>query len=182
MDFYKTIRIKKSMFWFLLGTFSPILTLIIKPNGYGLYILNHSIPNTLTGQVQMIISESILIIGFIISLITSLLLFKQGIKKKSLLFLVPVLVFVNPLQQMIYLEPLDTYLNNQWNAKAKRLKITDMTSEQIVKIFGNPDNIRSLGLGNRTLEYKPLPGYWMGSHFQIFLNNKKVTGYEANDD
>jgi hypothetical protein len=172
----------KILIWFFIGLFSPILTLIIKPKNYGLYIVNHTLPNTLIGKMQMIISESILIIGFILALITSFFLFRQGMKRKYLLLLCPLLVLANPLQQVLYLEPLDTYLNNQLWDKAKEHHVIGMNLKQVVKIFGNPDNVRMHGAQNRIWEYKPLPGYWMGSHFQIFFIDEKVTGYEANDD
>ena len=181
MNLYKKHG-NKTLVCFFIGLFSPILTIIIKPRNYGLYIVNHTFPKSFIGQMQMIISESILIIGFIIALITSFFLFRQGMKRKYLLLLCPVLVFANPLQQVLYLEPLDTYLNNQLWDKAKGLDVIGMNSKQVVKIFGNPDNVRSNGARNRILEYKPLPGYWMGSHFQIFFIDEKVTGYEANDD
>jgi hypothetical protein len=31
-------------------------------------------------------------------------------------------------------------------------------------------------------EYKQLPGYWIGSHFQVFFREGAVSNVEANDD
>jgi hypothetical protein len=180
MNFYK--QNSKIIIWFFIGLFSPILTLIIKPKNYGLFIVNKTFPHSLIGQMQMIISEFILIIGFIMALTTSFLLFRQGMKSKYLLLLCPVLVLASPLQQVLYLEPIDTYLNNQLRLKAKDLEIVGMRSKQVTEVFGNPDKVRASRGGNRIFEYKPLPGYWMGSHFKIFFIDEKVTGYQANDD
>ncbi|MBL7983917.1 MAG: hypothetical protein JNM91_02915 [Flavobacteriales bacterium] len=56
-----------------------------------------------------------------------------------------------------------------------------MDREQARDLLGAPSRVRDYG-GTLTWEYKQIPGYWFGSHFQVFFRAGVVYGVEPNDD
>jgi len=93
----------------------------------------------------------------------------------------------NPLVQAFILEPLDTKRNYDYAKRAQHAALLGKNPSQVEAIFGNPEytwtqSPSSGETGYICWEYKPLPGYWLGSHFQIFFVNGKVRNFEANDD
>jgi hypothetical protein len=98
---------------------------------------------------------------------------------------------VNPVMQVFFFEKLDTDRNNSYAEKARQAGIIGKSTAQITSLFGRPESISSYGSfeqngklmeGYTCWEYKPLPGYWLGSHFQVFFRNGIVSSFEANDD
>ena len=100
-------------------------------------------------------------------------------------------LLVNPVAQVFIFERLDTERNNSYAETARRVGIIGKTPAQIISLFGKPEGISSYGpfeqdgkwmKGYTCWEYKPLPGYWLGSHFQVFFTDGIVSSFEANDD
>jgi len=193
----KMITAKTFLIVFGIGTLSPILALMVKPANYSFYMFLPGTPDTLIGRSMLLAGDILLVIGFALSLVTALVLAVPGLKRgKYLYFLCPVIVLVNPFQQPIFLESLDTYVNNQWGERAAHLKIVGKTPNEIQRLFGNPtcewtETPRTLDRAGKVTwqgetytgwDYHVLPFYWMGSKFQVFFVDGKVKNFEANDD
>ena len=94
---------------------------------------------------------------------------------------------MNPIAQFAYLEPLDTYLNNQWAERFEQTQLRGKLSEQAVKVFGSIYEVFDLMPYEQDLiwYYRPLSNriYWFASRFEVYVDSQgRVTGYQANDD
>ncbi len=154
-------------------------------------------PNTIFERVRLFTGNSMLVFGFIVTLLTASILIVQGIKRKHyFVVLCPIIILFNPFQQIIFFESLDTCLNYQWRDKAVNHNIVGKKPDEIKSIFGNPtrvwtDTPRMIDRDGKTewqgetytgWNYHVLPIYWMGSNFQVFFKKGIVSGFEANDD
>lgn len=174
---------------FIIFFLSPILAVLVKPNNYSFYMFYPATPPTSTEVLTLFLANAILVLGFVGSLISGIVISWRGISQKRYLpSLCLVIVFLNPVQQSIFLEKFDTYMNYRWRDKAIQLKIIGDTPEEIVQIFGRPHiswpgtPIRIDRSGKDRWDYHVLPYYWFGSKFQVFFKDGRVAGYEANDD
>jgi hypothetical protein len=105
-------------------------------------------------------------------------------------------ILINPISQVVLLEPLDTHLNYQWYDRAQKMGIVGMTPDEIRHLFGNPirewtetprilnsdEKITWQGETYTGWEYQPLSWYLLGSRFQVFFVDGRVRNFEANDD
>jgi hypothetical protein len=174
---------------FIISFLSPILAVLIKPYDYPFYMFYPATPNTNTGVLRLFLANAALVLGFTGSLASGIAITWRGIsQKKYLPALCLIIVFLNPLQQPIFLEKYDTYMNYQWRDKAIRLNIIGKTPEEIVQIFGRPHRLwpgapitidRS---GKDGWDYHVLPYYLFGSNFEVFFKDGKVDSFKANDD
>jgi len=87
----------------------------------------------------------------------------------------------HPITQLPVLEPLDEQRGHALAAKASAAQLVGMTDEQARALLGTPRSVHHSD-GTTLWAYKQLPGYWLGSSFQVFLRDEAVTGFEANDD
>ncbi|MBP6642485.1 MAG: hypothetical protein KA186_05325 [Flavobacteriales bacterium] len=93
-----------------------------------------------------------------------------------------VAMLVDPISQAIILEPLD---NRRGAAMAKRAHaagIIGMDHDQVRALLGEPSRVQYFSGYEPTWEYKQVPGYWSGSHFQVFFKSGVVYSVEPNDD
>jgi hypothetical protein len=88
----------------------------------------------------------------------------------------------NPLAQVWLLESTDWDRGLAMAQQAKEQSIKGMGPAEVRKIHGDPSYTYLLGTGTLVWGYKQVPGYWLGSHFQVFLEQDVVTGFQANDD
>ncbi len=185
------------MIIFITASLSPIFAITVLPPNYSFYMFFPATPNSAFDRFRLTAANAFLILGFAVSLITSIIIVVKGLKgRKYLAVVCPLVVMVNPLQQPVFLESLDTYLNYQWRNRAKAQQIIGKTPVEIVALYGKP--IREWSEAPKVVdrdgmvtwqgekytgwEYQPLPFYWCGSRFQIFFVNGKVENFEANDD
>lgn len=103
---------------------------------------------------------------------------------------------INPIVQIPLLEPYDTAANERWSSRAEAADLLGKTRDEVRNELGDPlfmsqENSRILDSNGREArafepyelwEYKPLPGYWLGSHFQVVFKNGRASAFEANDD
>lgn len=88
----------------------------------------------------------------------------------------------HPIAQFPVLEPFDEHRGHVLAAKANAAQLVGMTGEQARALLGTPNSVHHFASGTTLWAYKQLPGYWFGSSFQVFVRDKAVTGFEANDD
>jgi hypothetical protein len=93
-----------------------------------------------------------------------------------------VAILMNPISQVLVLEGFDTARGAELARKAQAAGLVGLGMDKVVKLYGSPLGGAEYSPGTMTWEYKQLPGYWMGSHFQIFFKSGKVVGFEPNDD
>lgn len=91
-------------------------------------------------------------------------------------------VAVNPIAQVFFLEPFDAHRGDVLASEASNAGLVGMSAEQARATLGEPDSVSYIESGTTLWAYKQLPGYWLGSSFQVFLRDDAVTGFEANDD
>ena len=89
---------------------------------------------------------------------------------------------VHPLVQYPFLEPLDARRGDALADHATTAGLLGMTSSCVERLLGSPSYRNDRSLTAMTWGYKQVPGYWLGSHFQVFFEDGKVVGYEPNDD
>ena len=182
---------------FAVATLSPILALAVKPVHYSFYMFLPATPDTVPERLLLIAADIILVAGFIIALIAAAALARRGLREKRLLRVIcPVVVLANPLHQPIFLESLDTHMNYRWRDRAEQMGIVGKTPDEIRHLFGKPSYERTVtprmidrsgkvtwqGETYTGWDYHVLPFYWMGSKFQVFFVDGKVSNFEANDD
>lgn len=88
----------------------------------------------------------------------------------------------NPLFQYLVLEPYDQQRGLALAAHASSASLLGMAATDARGLFGEPSYVWQLDSDTTCWGYKQLPGYWLGSHFQVFLEDQAVVGFEANDD
>ena len=196
------MKMKKSndkFLWlaFIIGTLSPFLALIVKPQHYSFYMFLPATPETSFEKLQLITGNSLLVFGFMLALLAATFIAVRGARKRNFITLLcPIVVLANPLQQPIFFESLDTRMNYLMRDKAEELQIIGKTPEQVRQLLGKaneygPNTPKIIDPDGKvtweddtyiTWEYQPLPFYWLGSRFQVFFVDGKVRNYEANDD
>ena len=179
--FAKTMKSRRrTILWvlYVVGCLSPIVALFIKPAHYSFCMFFPATPDTALGRFRLVAGDSVLVGGFVVALASAIALtvLAKG-RERLVAFLSLVLSAAHPLQQPIFLEDLDTYLNDRLRDRAEGCQIVGKSREDLLRIFGTPSSTRA-----NTWEYQPLPLYWMGSRFQVFFENGVVRGFEANDD
>jgi hypothetical protein len=119
---------------------------------------------------------------------------QSSLKSKNVLaFLVLffLTLLINPYGQYLLLEGWDTSRNYSYALKANNIHIIGKTPSQVKEIFGEPERTwrqETFTYNGKQIqecicwEYKPLPGYWLGGHFQVFFTDGVVSSFEANDD
>jgi len=91
-------------------------------------------------------------------------------------------VAVNPVAQAFFLEPFDAHRGHLLASEASCSGLVGMSAEQVRARLGTPDTVHHFKSGEILWAYKQLPGYWLGSSFQVFFRDNAVSGFEANDD
>ena len=91
-------------------------------------------------------------------------------------------VAVNPIAQFFFLEPFDAHRGHVLASEASNSGLVGMNAEQARAMLGTPDSVHHFESGTTLWAYKQVPGYWLGSSFQVFFRDNAVTGFEANDD
>lgn len=91
-------------------------------------------------------------------------------------------LIAHPFAQIPVLEPFDERRGEVLTAKVHAAQLVGMTGEQARSLLGEPSAVHHLESGTTIWAYKQLPGYWLGSAFQVFVRDEFVTGFEANDD
>ena len=180
-----------------MALFSPIMALFVKPVHYSFYMFLPARPENAIDRVRLITANGILILGSAAAVLGAIVLALRAVRTRRYIgLLCPVLVFLNPFQQPVFFESLDTHYNYQMRDKAEALHIIGKTPSEVRALLGRP--IRKWSESPRVLdgdgkvtwqgepytgwEYQPLPFYWFGSRFQVFFVNGKVRNFEANDD
>jgi hypothetical protein len=193
------MKITDKTLWIVLAVamLSPILALVVKPAHYSFYMFLPARPDTMPEQLRLIAADIILVAGFIIGLIAAAALAWRGLREKRMLPVIClVVVFANPLHQPIFLESLDTHMNYRWRDRAKEMGIVGKTPDEIRQLLGKPsyewtETPRTIDRSGRVTwqgetytgwDYHVLPFYWMGSNFEVFFVDGKVSNFEANDD
>ena len=116
----KVPSLKTLWITYAIGSLSPILALIIKPEHYSFYMFFPATPGTFEGRTRLLAADSLLVMGFIIVLLATILLVFKGVKQKRyFVLLCPVVALANPFHQPLFLESLDTHMNYQWRDKAE---------------------------------------------------------------
>ncbi|MBK7944432.1 MAG: hypothetical protein IPJ85_03560 [Flavobacteriales bacterium] len=97
---------------------------------------------------------------------------------------VPSALLANPTSgQYLLLEPFDNRRGSELAQHAHESRLIGSTQSRVRAFLGEPSRIKEYAPGALTWEYKQLPGYWFGSHFQVFFGTTGlVEGFEANDD
>ena len=146
---------------------------------------------------RLIAGNIVLVVGFIVALTSAIgLVVKEKRSRRVMAILALVLVAANPLQQPIFLEPLDSYVNYRWRDRSEQLKIAGKTPDEIRNLFGSPSYVwtetpKTLDSAGKVTwqgetytgwDYHVMPFYWIGSKFQIIFVDGKVKNIEANDD
>ena len=171
---------RKTILWVILvvACLSPIGALFIKPAHYSFYMFFPATPDSALGLFRLVAGDIALVGGFVVALASAITLtvLAKG-WERFIAFLALVIIAAHPLQQPIFLENLDTYMNYRLRDRAESFQIVGKSKEDIRRIFGTPSSTSA-----NTWEYQPLPIYWMGSRFQVFFENGVVRGFEANDD
>jgi len=88
----------------------------------------------------------------------------------------------HPLVQLSVLEPFDEQQGAALAAQATEWGLVGMAPAEVRSLLGEPTYVSQLDHDTTCWGYKQLPGYWFGSHFQVFIARQSVTGFEANDD
>jgi hypothetical protein len=88
----------------------------------------------------------------------------------------------HPLVQLWVLEPYDEQRGLALSARATEGGLVGMAPAEVRGLLGEPTYVSQLDHDTTCWGYKQLPGYWLGSHFQVFIQRRSVTGFEANDD
>src|SRR5450759_2522207 len=104
------------LLWVLLGAglLSPIVALFIKPANYSFYMFFPATPDTVIGRLRLIASDVVLVVGFVVALASAIgLVVQVKGRRRAVAVLSLVLVAANPLQQPIFLESLDTHMNDR---------------------------------------------------------------------
>ena len=91
-------------------------------------------------------------------------------------------ILINPISQVLVLEGLDTARGAKLVGRAREAGLVGKGMDDVVRLYGTPAGVAEYSPGTTTWEYKQLPGYWMGSYFQVFIESGKVVGFEPNDD
>ena len=67
-------------------------------------------------------------------------------------------VLMNPIVQLVYLEPLDTYLNNRWAQRFEKAQLTGKPIDEVTKLFGSDYEVVDLRPWDQNLmwDYSPL--------------------------
>jgi len=182
---------------FIVASLSPIIAAMVLPSNYSFYMFFPAKPDTVFDRFRLTAGNMVLVFGFGVSLVAAAILVARGFKqRKYLTFICPLVIFFNPLQQPIFLESLDTYLNYKWRDRAQAQNIIGKTPADILALYGKPirewteapkvvdrdGKITWQGEKYTGWEYQPLPFYLCGSRFQVFFVNGKVENFEANDD
>jgi hypothetical protein len=182
---------------FVIGSLSPIFALLVNPRDYPFYMFMPATPGTLWEQFRFFAGNSLLVLGFIVASFAAITLAARGVRQRRYLALLcPLVILANPLQQPIFLESLDTHVNCRMRDRADQLQIIGKTPGQVRRLLGKAHRVRTgaprttdlagnvtrEGETSTTWEYKPLPMYWLGSHFQVFFVDGRVKYHEANDD
>lgn len=131
----------------------------------------------------------LVVVGFlVISLKRHRLNFRQNLPSALFLFLS---LLVNPLSQMLFLEPLDDKLNARYLRKANAIHLVGKSPGAVEAAFGKPERVSTyppLVYNGETIpggvlwEYKPLPGFWMGCRFQVSFTKGVVSSFEGFDN
>lgn len=99
----------------------------------------------------------------------------------GILFLLALLT--NPISQYLLLEPFDNRRGSELAQHAHESRLIGSTQSRVRAFLGEPSRIKEYTPDRFTWEYKQLPGYWFGSHFQVFFGaTGLVEGFETNDD
>ena len=179
---------------FLVGALSPLLAVLVKPEGYSFYFFFPALPVTITGRLRLVAGNTVLVLGFAVSLIASLALLMRGIRLRKYLYsLPPLLVFANPFQQPIFLESLNDHLNQAWRDRVTSLQLIGKTPDDVRRLLGSPIEV---GVGNTRADhdtgnvtwhgepytkwyYHPLRVYWVGARCRVFFVNGRVKSFNA---
>jgi hypothetical protein len=108
--------------------------------------------------------------------------FRTSTFRKAWLAIVVLSVLANPLLQRVYLEGLDSSRGQAFQARALSLGLVGSSSERALAAFGKPSYTWPLSSGSTIWGYKQVPGYWLGSHFQVSVRDGIITSIEPNDD
>jgi hypothetical protein len=129
-------------------------------------------------------------LAFVVAPLAAGVLLIVQVRKHRRLFALPVwgaifgvvlATLVNPLTQVLILEDLDTSRGSDLARQAREAGLVGMNMNQVSRLFGTPEGVLDNAVDS-TWEYKQLPGYWFGSHFQVFFESGQVVGFEPNDD
>ncbi|MBK9514232.1 MAG: hypothetical protein IPO05_11560 [Flavobacteriales bacterium] len=93
-----------------------------------------------------------------------------------------VFVLVDPVTQVFLLEPVDNRRGAAMARMTHAAGIIGMDHTQVRELLGEPTRVHHYQGYEPTWEYKQVPGYWSGSHFQVFFTDGRVHGVEPNDD
>lgn len=182
---------------FVAGTLSSFAAIVLRPSQYSFYMFLPATPDTTAAHLRLIVGNIVLVAGFVVALSAAATLVWRGLRvKRPLRFLLLVVVFGNPIHQPIFLESLDTHVNNRWRDKAEQLGVVGKTPNEVRQLLGKPsyewtETPRVLDATGKTIwrgetytgwDYHVLPFYWMGSKCQVFFVDGKVRNFEANDD
>lgn len=107
---------------------------------------------------------------------------RRGNRPLKLWAMIMVLAILwNPIGQAFMLEPLDNMRGAALNKQSHMAGIIGMDEDRVRALFGEPSRVLVYP-GVTTWEYKQIPGYWLGSYFQVFFKSGAVYGVEPNDD
>ena len=178
---------------FVCGMLTPIGAVIVKPMNYSFYVFMPARPPDALDRARLAAADVMLVAGTLVCAAASLALAIQGARSGRLGYMaLPMLVLLNPFQQPVFFERLDTYLNFRWLERVEAQGIIGKSPEEVSDLLGTPslvwsepardDGSGGVRPGYTTWEYKPLPFYWFGSKGQVFFVNGRVDGVEGNDD
>ncbi len=142
----------------------------------------------------MFAGNSLLVVGFVIAMLAAIMLALRGVRQKRYLALLcPVVVLANPLQQPIFLESLDTHINQIMLDNVAELQIIGKTPDEVRQHLGNarehgPHAPRMLdrsgtvtweGETYTVWEYPALSFYWFGSTIRVVFVDGKVRSFRG---
>jgi hypothetical protein len=171
---------------FACGLASSFLAGFVLPDGYSHYMHTPATPHDRVSLVRMHLADSILVAGFAVTLIAAGRLALAAWRRRRWSAVVyPLVVLMNPFQQPIFLEDLDTDLNYRWWARANAPSLMGQTEAEVQAQMGEPTvRVPWTDGGDTDMEwrYAPLPFYCFGSTGQVFFSKGRVRSFEPNDD
>ncbi len=104
-------------------------------------------------------------------------------------------IFMHPLVQPVYLSDWDEKLNESLYEKAESVSLSGKPREVLIRTFGQPFSANCIGntlinsdngraitascVGTESIHYYPLPFFFLGSTFEVVLENGFVAHYEV---